>query len=133
MIRLLLVGSVSGALWGTAGYWIASDTSARDVAWIGLLVSPVIGIVISFLAAGFEPDTLMGQIGFAFLGLYLAVALFGMALEVADVRSLTLDVPRRLMSAAVGAMVAITVYGAVLILWPLSIVNHLVIWSRPRS
>ena len=84
---LVLLGLTSGGLWGAFGYWLVRDTGLSGVAWIALAASPLIGVVITFLAASARPRTLLGRLVLSWSDLLLAVFLFALVLALAPVPS----------------------------------------------
>jgi len=160
MKALVLLGLASGCVWGIFGYWFASDTGLAPVAWVGLLASPLIGVAISLIAGTLNPRTLGETVVIASLNLFLAVFLFCAVLVVAPLperrtpprlSTATIEViapdpckdvqttkaalcggyrgPALVDAIEAAAIFMFSGYG--LIFLPLSVLNHLLIWSRP--
>jgi hypothetical protein len=141
MLRLMLVASFSGIAWGVAGYLLVRDTNMASGAWAGLMVSPMIGLLIGVLAVRTNPAGILRQAVFALVGLYIAVAMFAATVGLWHVTvgwnlapSLTRgsNRPWALLTSVLSALMLFTVSGWVLLLWPVSLVNHRLIWSELR-
>jgi hypothetical protein len=141
LVTRLLLSAASGAVWGIVGYWLVSDTNLRGGALLGLVVSPFIGVFIGLLAVEAEPATTIGRALWALMSLYLAVGLFALVVgswQVTigwDTLSEGLRSSGRIRGlgqAALSGLVWFTFAGYALMLWPLSIGNHLLIWRSAR-
>lgn len=139
MLVSMVLSAVSGLAWGLIGYWLASDTDMAGGAWVGLVASPVIGMCIGVHAIRAKPTGYARQALFALLQLYLAVALFAAAVGVWHVTVGWKVVPfplqsggrwRAFMNSVGTALFGFTVTGWVLLFWPVSIANHMLIWTR---
>ena len=103
----------------------------------GLVAAPLIGVLVGVLSRNFSKHGRPARITVALANLYLAVWLFLMAASV--VRLLLVEVERSRAFEAivsgpiVGALLGLTYTGFVLLLWPLSYVNHTVVgraWNQ---
>jgi hypothetical protein len=105
--------------------------------WGGLVASPLIGIAAGILAARLRNPSGVQRIFMPLGSLYATAALFALA---ARAWSAAFDVAPLVQSAAPSisfgqiildvfmALILLTVGGYVLVLWPLAIMNHLLIW-----
>ena len=137
VLRPMTLSALCGLAWGLLGYWLARDTNMAHGAWLGLLASPVIGLLIGAGATRARPHDRLRQALFALLQMYLAVALFAAA---AGAGAIARGWPSPVLAGgrfmawldSVGAaLAAFTMSGWVVWLWPLSIANHILIWRRP--
>jgi hypothetical protein len=140
MVMPLLVSAISGCVWGLVGFWLVSDTGMRDVAWAGLAASPAIGMLVGYGVTRFAALPYVEWAVISLVSLYVASALFGTAIGIADVMSTTGAHAAHgrgplisIFASAIGIVTALTVSGWFLILWPASFVNHIVVWSQDRS
>ena len=141
MLRTVVLGGISGAVWGVIGYLLVRDTNMAGGAWAGLLMSPLIGLSVGLLAVRASPTGVVRQVSFALVALYAAVALFALAVGLWHVTvgwSVAREVMRRstrasaLVDSILAALLGVTFSGWVLLLWPASIANHMLLWSQSR-
>jgi heme/copper-type cytochrome/quinol oxidase subunit 3 len=141
MLRLMLLASLSGIVWGVVGHVLVGDTNMAGGALAGLIVSPVIGLLIGLLAIRANPAGVVRQVLFALVGLYIAVALFAMTVGLWHVTvgwNMAPEVMRRsnrasaLLNSILTALLGFTFSGWVVLLWPASVANHMLIWSQLR-
>ena len=139
MLAALLLSACSGAVWGILGFWLVRDTNMATAAPVGLAAAPAIGLLIGAMAFRMRPVGTLRRGLLALAQLYVAVGLFAVAVSVWQVTmgwdSLPLglrsgDRASAFVTAVVGSLVGFTISGWVLWLWPISIVNHMVIWRR---
>ncbi len=139
MVRTLVLAAISGAVWGVLGYLLVRDTNMAGGAWAGLLMSPLIGLSVGLLAVRVSPVGVVRQVVFALAAVYVAVALFALAVGLWHVTvgwSVAPEVMRRstrawaLVDSVLTALLGVTFSGWALLLWPASIANHRLLWSR---
>jgi hypothetical protein len=134
---------ISGCIWSVIGFAIARSVSPTHSTlsevvrtfWGGIVAAPVIGMLVGLLSRNFSGLGRSARIAVALANLYLAVWLFLLAANVVRLlegggewsfRALTSD-------SIVGAFLGLTYTGFVLLLWPLSYVNHTLVgqaWKR---
>lgn len=130
-----LVSAASGLAWGLVGFWFFRDTNLSGSAWVGLLASPGIGLFIGTVVARSKTRGPLRPIILGLVNLYLAVALFAMAVGVGHVAFHWGELPVPESSGRASAVVGIveatllglTLSGLVLFFWPLSCANHLLL------
>jgi hypothetical protein len=131
-----LASGVSGLAWGLFGFWLFSDTNLKESAWVGLLVSPAIGLSIGALTVRSKPRSELGGFVLGLVNLYLAVALFAAAIALGHMawewgEMPTLESRGRgwvLVEIVGNTLLGLTFTGWVLLLAPLSWANHRLIW-----
>ena len=124
--------------WGLIGYALARDTNLSPVAWTGLAASPAIGVAIGWLAVRTQHFATAARVFMSLANLYVATTLFGLAVGIGDMllgSTVGGSPPTQwahalmtIVSPAFGFPLLLTVGGYVLVLWPLSYANHLLIW-----
>jgi hypothetical protein len=137
-----LYSIVSGCLWALIGYLIAysvapiqSNTAEVGRMYFGgVLAAPFIGLGIGFISRRFRRLGRPGRLAVALADLYLAAWLFlafaattahlftefSGAVQSRAFRAFVVDT-------AMGALLGLTYTGYVLVLWPLSYANHLIV------
>jgi len=133
--RLVLLSLVSGAIWGLIALGLGYSWLQQRV-WGGVLVAPLIGLAVGIAARSFERRPGWLRTLHALVALYLAAALFGLAVGVADL--VLLDAPgRRPIAVVLQSVYAIiwglTFSGYVAFLWPLAYANHALIARAARG
>ena len=144
--RVATISWASGILWGGIGFWLLDDMTAPSdhSTWIGLIVSPAIGVLMGWLAARFDPKRLLWRVLYALAAVYIACGLF---LDIAAAMSsfsgaYTSGVPAPLSRMNIESMVIGAVFGPIwlltasgwaFILWPVSFANHMLIWRKPSG
>jgi hypothetical protein len=128
---------LSGFEWGVIGYYLARDTNLASVAWVGFAASPMIGLLIGCVVVNIRPVAGVPRVALSLFNLFLAAAVFGLALGIGDViHGVTLPVqgipqPTTL-ELVVGPMIeaplGLIYGGSILALGPLSYLNHVLIW-----
>lgn len=126
--RFIALALFSGAVWGGVAYALGSATFG-PVIWGGVIASPVIGLIVGLAfrrirRLGFGKRAFMSLVS-----LYCAATLFGLAVGLFD---LARDVPDRVASevvtqAVLAVLWGVTLTGYLLILWPLSYLNFILL------
>ena len=135
-MKLRVISLLSSVVWGGLGYWFVTDTGLRGGAWVALGVSPLIGLLSGSLAMRGQRFGTTGRCLVALLNLYVAVALFACAVGLWDITIGWGELTRLRTSGrlvAFGSTVAALLFGVTImgwIFWPLSIVNHYLLWVR---
>jgi hypothetical protein len=132
--RLVLLSLASGVVWGAIALGLGYSWMQQRV-WGGVLVAPLIGLAVGIAARGFDRRPGWLRALHALAALYLAAALFGLAVGVADL--VLLDAPGRRPIAVVlqsvqGVLWGLTFTGYVLLLGPLSYANHALVARAVR-
>jgi hypothetical protein len=131
------ISAASGMAWGLVGFWLIRDTNMAGGAWAALVASPIIGVGVGSLAMRARRLDPLGWVLVGLVDLYLAVALFAAAVGIWHV-TVEWGVLPHLESAgrwsAFAASVAtalwgFTLTGSALLLWPVSVANHLLLWA----
>lgn len=134
---VVMLSALSGCVWGVVGTYLLTDGRMDAHGWGGLVASPLIGIAAGILAARLRNPSGVQRIFMPLGSLYATAALFALA---ARAWSAAFDVAPLVQSAAPSisfgqiildvfmALILLTVGGYVLVLWPLAIMNHLLIW-----
>ena len=123
--RCVAVSAISGCIWAVIAYFLASELMGTIIVG-GLLASPLIGIGVGLIYRRAYHKSLLARVGMSLVTLYVAAALFGMAVGIFDA---TRPIPSRHLGAVVLQSVlailwGVTFTGFFLFLWPLSFVNH---------
>ena len=142
MIGGLVVSAFSGAVWGILGFWLVRDTNMAGGAAVGLVAAPVIGLLIGAMALRTQPAGAVRRALLALAHLYVAVGLFAVAvaawqvtmgLDSLPIALRTGDRASAFVASVAAALLGLTSSGWVLWLWPVSIVNHTLIWARSNA
>lgn len=117
---------LSGCAWAIIAYLLSFGAFGSIVIG-GLIVSPLIGLVIGFLYLPAYKLSKIGQVLLSLATLYLAATLFGLAVGAYD--AFWRNIPNRILSQVViqsilATLWGITFTGYVVLLWPLSFINH---------
>jgi hypothetical protein len=135
--RLVPLSLASGVVWGGIALGLGYGWMHQRV-WGGVLVAPLIGLAVGIAARGFDRRPGWLRALHALAALYIAAALFGLAVGVADL--VLLDAPGRRPFAVVlqsvhAVLWGLTFTGYVLLLGPLSYANHALVAraARPRD
>jgi hypothetical protein len=104
--------------------------------WGGAYASPFIGLIVGVVFRHAGSLSLLRRALLSLLSLYLAAVLFGLAVGIYD--AFFRDIPDRIVSAVIiqailAVLWGLTFAGWVLILWPLSFLNHSLLWKVVRS
>jgi len=125
MTKYTALCAASGIVWAGIA-WLIGFTQIPGLLWCGLLAAPVIGIITGVVYLPAYRHSRWVRALYALGTLYLAVALFGIAVGVADALR---DIPGRsfgglLLQGVLGTLWGVTFTGYVIILWPLAFANH---------
>jgi hypothetical protein len=135
---VVILSALSGCVWGVIGAYLLTDGRMDARSWGGLLASPLIGIAAGMAATRFRDLSGISRILVPLASLYAAAALFGFAagawsavfgvvpLGQAGAPSSSLGL---IIQYVFLVLVFLTVSGYGLILWPLAVLNHLLIWQ----
>ena len=131
----ILYSLISGCVWAVIGFALAWSVSpirstptevVRSFAG-GLVAAPLIGVLVGLLSRNFSRLARSARVMVALANLYLAVWLFLMATSAVKLVGGFVSGP------ILGALLGLTYTGFVLLLWPLSYVNHTLVsraWNR---
>jgi hypothetical protein len=124
--RYMLLAVTSGCLWA-AFAWLVGHELMPITIWGGLLCSPIIALGVAFAYWPLRSAPPSARAVAALVTLYLAVAMFGAAVGLYD--AFVRDGVGRLRGAVALQSVLATLWwltfsGAVLVLWPVSMLNH---------
>ena len=141
----ILYSLISGCVWAVIGFAIAWSVSpirytptevVRSFAG-GLVAAPLIGVLVGLLSRNFSKLGRSARVMVALANLYLAVWLFLMAASVVKLVVGEIAWSRGfeafVSDPIVGALLGLTYTGFVLLLWPLSYVNHALVsraWNQ---
>jgi hypothetical protein len=133
----LKFAALSGVGWGLIAYAVGRGIFGRHI-WGGVLAAPLIGILIGQLARGVDEEPRWIQIVMSLLQLYVAAACFGAAVTLSGLILLGLPRDRALSETLFGTVWIIvwglTFSGYALVLWPLSLLNHRLVWrADPKA
>lgn len=134
--RTVLISAGSGCAWGAIAYLLAGRNVGKGI-WGGVLASPFIGMLVGLTAARLRKPTGSWRAFVSLVGLYGATCLFGLAVGVGD---LATGVNRGegwyripgvvITQSALGFLWGLTFMGYIVVLWPLSYLNHWLIWKQ---
>jgi hypothetical protein len=135
--KYILVYAASGCVWALIAYVLAG--AEGGIIWGGMVASPVIGVLVGLLVQRLQGLSTGSRAVVSLANLYLAACLFGVAVGVYDLATGVNAGPgwRRIPSAVVmqdvlGILWGLTFTGYFLLLWPLSYVNHALVWNLAR-
>ena len=134
---VVILSAISGCVWGLIGAYLLTDGRMDARGWAGLAASPLIGIAAGMVAARFRNPSRLQRIFVPLASLYATAAIFAFT---ARLLSAAFDVvplgsgapsssPGQIILDVFMALILLTVGGYVLFLWPLAVMNHLLIWS----
>ena len=129
----LLICLASGSVWGLIGTYIVTDGRFDRAGLVAAALSPGIGIIMGHAGKRVAASSWVGRCAYTLAALFVATGLFGIVWgvaqpAVANVAASTSPFVRA------GSMVVfiwwgIVFGGDVLWLWPLSLINHMLIWN----
>lgn len=130
--RYAVLSCVSGVVWGCIVGLLAFDAFPRAICG-GLIASPAIGLLIGIATRRWFRFPTPLRIAATLGSLYLAAALFGLAVGIYD--WLAVDIPYRIpyavvLQAVLAFVGGLTFPGYLLVLWPLAYLNH---WLLGRT
>ena len=131
--RYYLLCALSGCVWAGIAWLIGSGFGWS--LWGGALASPLIGLLVGLIhLPAYEYSTWKG-VWISLLTLYLAAALFGLAMSLFD---LAYSSPDRgqlegVLQTIIAVVWGITFTGYVVILWPLAYWNHRIVGNLAAS
>ena len=132
--KRILVYGACGCIWA-----LIANVLAGGIVWGGMLASPFIGVLVGVLVERLHALSPPRRVLVSLASLYLAACLFGVAVGVYDLLTGVNAGPgwRRIPSAVViqsllGVLWGLTFTGYVLLLWPLSYANHLLVWNLAK-
>lgn len=127
--KVVLLSAVSGAVWAAIALLLGWRVF-RGTIWGGVAVAPLIGVLAGFGASHFPTGPLPRAL-FSLLSLYIAAALFGGGIGTAALLVGPNSGPgwqaipaAVLVQNVVATLWGITITGYLVLLWPLSHVNH---------
>ena len=142
MLTPMILSTFIGVIWGLLGYWYVSDTNMAHGAWAGLAASPLIGLGIGAWSIRVSRASFARRALLALLDLYVAVCLFVAVVTAWDVTVGWDLLPYPLQSggriwaflkAISTTLFMFTLGGYALLLWPVSLVSHMLVWTRVDS
>jgi hypothetical protein len=132
--RTAKLSALSGCGWGLVAYSIGHAALGRSV-WGGIIAAPLIGVVIGRLSRPIGARSRNYQIAAALFDVYLAATCFGVAMAVFDLvwgpRNVTLFAS--LTQSVLAVLWGLTFTGYFLVLWPLSVFNHRLVWHADAA
>jgi CBS-domain-containing membrane protein len=132
--RTILISALSGCVWAVIAHFLVGDMAGIEGAFA---VSPVIGVIVGLATRGSRSRSIRGRALVSLLGLYLAVALFGLAVGITDVATNPnsgtgwhRNPGAVALQAVIGCVWGVTAAGWVVFLWPLAYGNVLLVEGR---
>lgn len=122
----------SGCLWALIALLIGYRAFGVSI-WGGVLVSPLIGLLISALSVRFHARWRRGRALFSLVTLYLAASLFGLSVSLYDVFIRGVGPGpnvENIFSGVLATLWGLTIGGYFVILWPLAYLNHKLLWLK---
>jgi hypothetical protein len=143
-IKPIVYSFISGCIWAVIGFavgWSVSPIHATPFEavrtfWGGLVAAPVIGVLVGLLSRNFSGLGRSARVAVALGDLYLAVWLFLMAANIARLEGevgWSRGFQTLVSGPMVGAFFGLTWTGFVVLLWPLSYVNHTLVAQAWRQ
>ena len=130
-LTLILVTALCGLLWGGLAHGLEVAHSLRFALAIGMAIGVLMGFLIKPLRDVEWPATAAVSL----LGLYVAVILFATGYSVGELARAGRPLarwPSAIGSANWSFVVGLSLSGYLLLLWPLSFANHLLVWWCQR-
>ena len=129
----ILTSAISGVAWGGIAYvLVPRGPGVGPPISSALLAAPFIGVAVGQLAMPFfRAMGGRGKVFVSLLSLYGAVGLFGLAIPFGVPGGL--GSPEHFYESVFALWVGLTVTGLVVVLWPLALINHLVLWRLDRK
>ena len=126
------MSALCGCGWAGLAYLLSWGVFGFNIVG-GLIASPFIGLLVGFIYLPAYRLPKVGQVFVSLALLYLAVALFGLAVGMYD--AFWRAIPDRIQSevilqSAMAALWGVTFTGYLLLLWPLAFFNHKLLRSR---
>lgn len=132
--RTAKLSALSGCGWGLVAYSIGHAALGRSI-WGGIIAAPLIGVVIGGLSRPIGARSRNYQIAAALFDVYLAATCFGVAMAVFDLvwgpRNATFFAS--LTGSVLAVLWGLTFTGYFLVLWPLSVFNHRLVWRADAA
>jgi hypothetical protein len=132
--RTAKLSALSGCGWGLVAYSIGHAALGRSI-WGGIIAAPLIGVVIGRLSRPIGARSRSYQIAAALFDLYLAATCFAVAMAVFDLvwgpRNVTFFAA--LTGSVLAVLWGVTFTGYFLVLWPLSVFNHRLVWHADAA
>jgi hypothetical protein len=122
------LGALSGCAWGVIAL-VLGYPHFGAMTWSGVLLAPFIGMLIGELSHPMGGRSRTERILVALFDLYLAAALFGLAVGFTGLaldQQAALKGPGILLAPVLAVCVGVTVY--IWFLWPLAFLNHELLW-----
>jgi hypothetical protein len=123
------LSALSGCGWGLIAYIIGHAAMGHRI-WGGIVAAPLIGVFIGYVSRPIEAESRPVQIVVSLFHLYLAATWFAVAVATADLvwgqRHVTFGAS--LIQDVFGVLWGLTFTGYFLLLWPLSLLNHRLVW-----
>jgi len=127
----ILVTATSGLLWGGLAHSLEVAPSLSQALFVGTTTGVLLGFVIKPLRDVEWPATA----ALSLLGLYVAVILFAIGYSVGWLATIGRPLarwPSTIAGAGWSFVVGLSFSGWLLLLWPLSFANHLLVWWCQR-
>jgi hypothetical protein len=121
------ISLISGGVWGLIALFLGF--LGIEFIWIGVVISPLIGFLMGWLARRFASTSLLIQILYSLLALYVATGLFGVSVGVYT-GFVHPPLSARIIELTLCTWWGITFTGYLLFLWPLAYANHRLIWDK---
>ena len=127
MVRLSIA---SGVMWALIAWFIGHRVFGSRI-WGGIIMAPLIGILIGRLASPLHDRSRRVHIAASLFYLYVAAACFAisMAFSSALLAPHTVSLSTTLIEHLLAVLWGLTFGGYALVLWPLSFVNHRLVWQ----
>jgi len=136
----LIICLASGSVWGLLGAYMVTDGRFDRAGLVAAAVSPGIGIIMGIAAKPFARLSWIGRGVYTLIALFVATALFSIvvgvmwpATSVAAAQATPTNPFVRAIAMVGLVWTDMAFAGDVLWLWPLSLVNHLLIWNWPSG
>lgn len=129
--------AASGGVWAAIAYVIGHQPLPRGIIWGGIVVSPLIGLAVGAVYRPAYRSSATARVAMSLLTLYVAAALFGLAVGVFDAGQGVYGAGTRssgevICQGLVGTVWGLTFTGYVVILWPLAHLNHRLVGRLAR-
>jgi hypothetical protein len=128
------LSALSGCGWGLIAYIIGHAAMGHRI-WGGIVAAPLIGVFIGYVSRPIEAESRPVHIVVSLFHLYLAATCFAVAVATAGLAWL----PRHVTFAAsltqdvLNTLWGLTFTGYFLVLWPLSLFNHRLVWRSDAA
>jgi hypothetical protein len=123
------INALSGVAWSAIAWGIGHEALGTPI-WGGVLASPFIGVLIGRMSRRHHEASWIVHILVSFFHLYFAAMVFAVATSILGVawRPVPVSLGEWVLQVIFVVLWGLTFTGYVIVLWPLSFLNHWIVW-----